>query len=189
MDISATYMSQRLFLGFQALRCARVCLEDSIKYIGLHPFTSTHAYMNSKDTPWTEKHSGKSSPNTVKTPEWLENFETDSMLIHWLAVIRFKFANMSRETEALQSWIEVRRYVAIFGCIQALTDSFRAWSINWASCLNKRVNFSSRVQQLNSKPTPGLFWSMSFARLFRLWAEWDSLEGVGVRELSVFGEM
>lgn len=25
----------------------------------------------------------------------------------WTAVIRFKFANMSRETEALQSWIEV----------------------------------------------------------------------------------
>lgn len=25
----------------------------------------------------------------------------------WAAVIRYKFANMSRETEALQSWIEV----------------------------------------------------------------------------------
>lgn len=28
------------------------------------------------------------------------------------AVIRFKFANMSRETEALQSWIEVSDQIA-----------------------------------------------------------------------------
>lgn len=28
------------------------------------------------------------------------------------AVIRFKFANMSRETEALQSWIEVSHTIA-----------------------------------------------------------------------------
>lgn len=35
------------------------------------------------------------------------------MLIRvWAAVIRFKFANMSRETEALQSWIEVSDQIA-----------------------------------------------------------------------------
>lgn len=30
----------------------------------------------------------------------------------WAAVIRLKFANMSRETEALQSWIEVSDQIA-----------------------------------------------------------------------------
>ncbi|CRK25289.1 Acyl-CoA dehydrogenase apdG like protein [Verticillium longisporum] len=66
--IVSNFNHERLFIGFQALRCARVCLEDSI------------SYALSRET------FGK---KLVEHP-----------------VIRFKFANMSRETEALQSWIE-----------------------------------------------------------------------------------
>ncbi|KAL9949184.1 Isobutyryl-CoA dehydrogenase, mitochondrial [Verticillium nonalfalfae] len=66
--IVSNFNHERLFIGFQALRCARVCLEDSI------------SYSLSRET------FGK---KLVEHP-----------------VIRFKFANMSRETEALQSWIE-----------------------------------------------------------------------------------
>ncbi|KAG7142771.1 Acyl-CoA dehydrogenase apdG like protein [Verticillium longisporum] len=66
--IVSNFNHERLFIGFQALRCARVCLEDSI------------SYALSRET------FGK---KLIEHP-----------------VIRFKFANMSRETEALQSWIE-----------------------------------------------------------------------------------
>ncbi|KAH7137396.1 acyl-CoA dehydrogenase [Dactylonectria estremocensis] len=66
--IMSNFNHERLFLGFQALRCARVCLEDSIKYA--------------------------------------LSRETFGKKLTEHAVIRFKFANMSRETEALQSWIE-----------------------------------------------------------------------------------
>ncbi|KAH7133757.1 acyl-CoA dehydrogenase [Dactylonectria macrodidyma] len=66
--VMSNFNHERLFLGFQALRCARVCLEDSIKYA--------------------------------------LSRETFGKKLTEHPVIRFKFANMSRETEALQSWIE-----------------------------------------------------------------------------------
>ncbi|KAH6886161.1 acyl-CoA dehydrogenase [Thelonectria olida] len=66
--IMSNFNHERLFIGFQALRCARVCLEDSITYA--------------------------------------MNRETFGKVLTEHPVIRLKFANMSRETEALQSWIE-----------------------------------------------------------------------------------
>lgn len=66
--IVSNFNHERLFIGMQSLRCARVCLEDSIGYaIGRTTF-------------------GK---KLVDHP-----------------VIRLKIANMSRQTEALQAWIE-----------------------------------------------------------------------------------
>ncbi|KAJ4169260.1 hypothetical protein NW754_001344 [Fusarium falciforme] len=61
--IMSNFNHERLFVGFQALRCARVCLEDSIR-------------------------------------------ETFGKKLVDHSVIRFKISNMSRETEALQTWIE-----------------------------------------------------------------------------------
>ncbi|KAH6688501.1 acyl-CoA dehydrogenase [Plectosphaerella plurivora] len=66
--IVSNFNHERLFIGFQALRCARVCLEDSMSYA--------------------------------------QSRETFGKTLTQHAVIRFKFAHMSRETEALQSWIE-----------------------------------------------------------------------------------
>jgi alkylation response protein AidB-like acyl-CoA dehydrogenase len=59
---------QRLFIGFQSVRCARVCLEDAF------------SYALSRET------FGK------------------KLIEH--GIIRHKLANMARETEALQAWIE-----------------------------------------------------------------------------------
>ncbi|KAG6357222.1 hypothetical protein INS49_015100 [Diaporthe citri] len=70
--IISNFNHERLFIAMQSVRCARVCLEDSIEY------------AMSRET------FGK---KLVDHP-----------------VIRFKFANMSRETEALQSWIESLLY-------------------------------------------------------------------------------
>ncbi|GME49438.1 Monooxygenase FAD-binding protein [Neofusicoccum parvum] len=66
--IVSNFNHERLFIAFQSVRSARVCLEDSM------------SYALSRET------FGK---KLVDHP-----------------VIRFKFAHMSRETEALQSWIE-----------------------------------------------------------------------------------
>ncbi|KAG8163145.1 hypothetical protein KVR01_007623 [Diaporthe batatas] len=66
--IVSNFNHERLFIAMQSVRCARVCLEDSI------------GYALSRET------FGK---KLTEHP-----------------VIRLKFANMSRETEALQSWVE-----------------------------------------------------------------------------------
>ncbi|EMC95147.1 hypothetical protein BAUCODRAFT_123618 [Baudoinia panamericana UAMH 10762] len=66
--VMANFNHERLFIGMQSLRCARVCLEDSIDYaINREVF----------------------GRKLVEQP-----------------VIRFKIANMSRQTEALQAWLE-----------------------------------------------------------------------------------
>ncbi|KAJ5520426.1 hypothetical protein N7463_000879 [Penicillium fimorum] len=66
--IMSNFNHERLFISFQSLRLARVCLEDSIG----------HAI--------TREAFGKRLVDQ--------------------AVVRFKLANMARETEALQAWIE-----------------------------------------------------------------------------------
>ncbi|PSR77327.1 acyl-CoA dehydrogenase [Coniella lustricola] len=66
--VVSNFNHERLFISMQALRCSRVCLEDSIQYA-----LSRHTF-------------GK------------------VLVDH--AVVRYKFANMSREVEALQSWLE-----------------------------------------------------------------------------------
>ncbi|GAM89096.1 hypothetical protein ANO11243_071310 [Dothideomycetidae sp. 11243] len=66
--IVSNFNHERLFIAFQSLRLARVCLEDSVG----------HALSR---TTFGQK--------LVQHP-----------------VLRYKIANMSRETEALQSWIE-----------------------------------------------------------------------------------
>ncbi|KEF51432.1 uncharacterized protein A1O9_12581 [Exophiala aquamarina CBS 119918] len=72
--IVTNFNHERLFIAFQALRCARVCLEDAIEY------------ALSRET------FGK------------------KLMDH--PVVRFKIAHMSRETEALQSWVENTVYQA-----------------------------------------------------------------------------
>jgi alkylation response protein AidB-like acyl-CoA dehydrogenase len=66
--IVSNFNHERLFIGMQSLRCARVCLQDSIEYaLGRTTFRK----------------------KLVEQP-----------------VIRLKVANMSRQTEALQAWLE-----------------------------------------------------------------------------------
>ncbi|KAF3765363.1 acyl-CoA dehydrogenase NM domain-like protein [Cryphonectria parasitica EP155] len=66
--VVSNFNHERLFISMQALRCSRVCLEDSIQYA-------------------------------------LSRQTFGKVLVEH-AVIRYKFANMSREVEALQSWLE-----------------------------------------------------------------------------------
>ncbi|KAK2595891.1 hypothetical protein N8I77_013680 [Diaporthe amygdali] len=66
--IVSNFNHERLFIAMQSVRCARVCLEDSIEY--------------------------------ALSRETFGKKLTDH------PVIRLKFANMSRETESLQSWLE-----------------------------------------------------------------------------------
>ncbi|OAL44491.1 acyl-CoA dehydrogenase [Pyrenochaeta sp. DS3sAY3a] len=66
--VVTNFNHERLFIGMQSLRCARVCLEDSIDY---------------------------ASSRTTFGKKLVEH-----------PVIRYKIANMSRQTEALQAWLE-----------------------------------------------------------------------------------
>jgi alkylation response protein AidB-like acyl-CoA dehydrogenase len=66
--IMSNFNHERLFIAMQSVRCARVCLEDSINF-AIHRVTF--------------------GQKLVEHP-----------------IIRFKIANMSRKTEALQAWIE-----------------------------------------------------------------------------------
>ncbi|KAF4547699.1 Acyl-CoA dehydrogenase-like protein 3 [Elsinoe fawcettii] len=66
--IVSNFNHERLFIGFQSLRLARVCLEDSVGYALTR--------------------------------------ETFGKKLHEHPVMRYKIANMARETEALQAWIE-----------------------------------------------------------------------------------
>ncbi|OOQ91326.1 hypothetical protein PEBR_00284 [Penicillium brasilianum] len=129
--VMSNFNHERLFISFQSLRCARMCLEDAVSYVALFaqhpppPFPLTQCSLERKKihTRYPARHLVRNWSHMVRRltipPEHPDArrknlfppFESSiDNVLTVTAVVRHKLAHMAREVEALQSWIETLIY-------------------------------------------------------------------------------